>query len=131
MTDSGKDEESSASSASPFAGEPVDPMVFRKSQDAPELRAAAALLKAQLPAVPREEAPVATPRQSFGPWTPGAHVAAEDDVRSVHELEEEELPPIQQARNWGKTAITALTFVLPLGVLVGVIYVGSLLAGGF
>lgn len=111
----------------PFAVGPVDPIVYRKSVDAPELRAAAALLSAQHLEIPREDAPAVPDRQTFKDWTPG-------DAKPVEDTPNIGTQPVvtvyKPRRQVLKGFVTVLTFLVPLGILAVLIRVGVLLTTG-
>jgi len=65
---------------SPFGIEAVDPLVYRQTDDSPELRAAAAYV----PITPRlqvkDARPVPPRKKYFGKWTPGGEEKTEEHL---------------------------------------------------
>lgn len=105
--------------AGPFGTPDLDPLVFTKSDDAPETRAAAAMLGRTQVIVPRPEVtPLLVETDTdYHPWTPGPAVAggsgsladaAADKVRRV---------------------VSLIAILAPLVLLAGAIWVGVIISG--
>lgn len=100
------DEESAAAPASgPFAVEPVDPLVYRRAADSPELRPAASYVPISSPLRSSTPKPVAPAHPSYPGWTPGGLPTAP--------------PAAEEGRSsrLGATLIALAALAAPLGLI--------------
>lgn len=117
---------------SPFGVAPVDPLVFKKTTDSPELRAAAAYIPISTVPVEREKAPEEPTRQDFDSWTPGLPTSPNTVVAEVQETKTKQekvknISPQIKIQNPVRIVFTVLAVVIPLGLLAAAIYFGILL----
>ena len=117
--------------AGPFDVEPVDAIVFAKSSDAPETRAAATLLDA-IPEFEREAAPEAPKQEDHSSWTPKPQGAAPEKQPEMYkpaveynskQTEKVTFPAV------GKLIIFFLIVAVPLALLTGAVIWGMKLVG--
>ncbi len=118
-------------SSSPFNVEPVDAIVFKKTDDAPELRAgaAAAFRKTSVvrPAVKFPDAPV---KKDFGSWIPGTTPSRESDTGFTEdEVGDIVVKPLNHVWSPTKTIFTTLAVIIPVGGLSALVFFGLKLSG--
>lgn len=124
---------------SPFGVAPVDPLVFKKTTDSPELRAAAAYVPISTVPAEREKPPEQPEKKDYGSWTPGAPTGVtpvpetlKPEVKPSSE-EKEKTVPVKKSKpdigNGLKIIFTVLAIIVPLAMLAGAIYIGVMLVG--
>lgn len=105
----------------PFGVEAVDPLVYRRSDDSPELRLAAQ----QVPLAPklgvRDAPPVKRPSRQVAAWIPG------DDEPDQQEPSRDDDPPT--GFRIARIVLVALLAGIPLIVIFGLFYAGMALYG--
>lgn len=125
------DENVEPSKNSPFGVAPVDPLVFKKSTDSPELRAAAAYVPISSTPVERAKPPSEPVKQDYGSWTPGLPTGATEAVKQLKVKEpptpKVKEPEVKQVGKRLKILFTTVAIVVPLAILAGTIYLGVIL----
>lgn len=109
----------------PFSVEPVDPLVFEQSTDAPELRAAAAYIPISAkrpPSAPIAQPPAPAPRPASR-WTPGLQQDTSDITLPPGSLGTRNAPKAVQV------LFTAAAVFIPLALVVAAVYFGLSLSG--
>lgn len=125
---------------SPFGVAPVDPLVFKKTTDSPELRAAAAYVPISTVQAEREKPPEQPVKKDYSSWTPGATITGATPVptSSVEKIEPAVKEKVKKSAlkktnaglgNGLKILFTVLAIVVPLAMLAGAIYIGVMLVG--
>lgn len=117
----------------PFAVEPVDAIVFKKSSDAPELRAgASAAVRKTAPervVVPVPEAPV---KENFVSWIPGSVPVTGPTVVAGNEDEvvgDIVVKPLSHVWSPTKTIFTVLAVIIPVLAVGALVFFGLKLSG--
>lgn len=120
------------SPAGPFDVEPVDAIVFAKSNDAPETRAAATLLEA-IPEFEREAAPEAPKQENHSSWTPKPENTELPQPQLYKQSEEYHSKKTEKVYfpAVGKLIIYFLIVAVPLALLAGAVLWGMKLVGAF
>lgn len=117
------DEPQPPRSGGPFSVEPVDPLIYRQSNDSPEMRAAAAyvpVVKRRLPiSEPKPEKPET---QEHDQWTPG------DDGRKRQSPPNTPEQPPQPPARLGMRILTFLLILVPVALIVAAVAIGASLA---
>lgn len=105
-------------SGGPFSVDPVDPLIFKQSNDSPEMRAAAAYIPvANRRLKIRDPKPVKPEEREHDQWTPGATrgdrvpVTAPDAAAS--------------AGQWGMRVLTALLVIVPVALILAAVLLGA------
>lgn len=109
----------------PFGVAPVDRIVYRKTEDAPELRAAAAYVP--ITAAHRNlpsPAPVAPSKQDFNDWTP----AVESNDLPVNP-EPYTDPELRSVSSTARVVFTVLAVAIPVLLVGGAILLGLSISG--
>lgn len=124
---------------SPFGVAPVDPLVFKKTTDSPELRAAAAYVPISATPAEREKPPEQPTKKDYSSWTPGTPtgVTAIAEPPKTHKKpnfqKKEKNVPIEKIKpdigNSLKIIFTIIAIIVPLAMLAGAIYIGVMLVG--
>jgi hypothetical protein len=113
-----EDDQAAPAGKGPFGVAPVDALVFRDTDEAPEARAAAALVRSPQAHVEQTPAPAKRAKESYTSWTPeGATLAATTPETVV------EAP----TGNRTSAIFTSLVILIPVVLLGGAVYLGLLL----
>lgn len=117
---------SASQTQGPFGTAPVDRLVYRKTIDAPELRAAAAYVPVS---TPRRDfnatAPAAPARQEFKDWTP----AADEPASTAAMPEPFTDPELRTVSSTARIVFTILAVAIPLLLVGGAILLGLSISG--
>lgn len=108
-------------SGGPFSVEPVDPLVYRQTNDSPEMRAAAAYIPvANRRLRIRDPKPVKPEERDHDQWTPGAKTTQPTDDGTINAR--------TRVRGIGMKVLTVLLIVVPVALIVAAVVVGASLA---
>jgi hypothetical protein len=106
----------------PFSVEPVDPLIYRQSNDSPEMRAAAAYIPVASRRLkidePKPEMPEA---EEHDQWTPGA---APVRVTPNKAQETPAEPPVRLSMR----ILTAILILVPVALIIAAVALGASLA---
>lgn len=117
------DETPQPRSGGPFSVEPVDPLIYRQSNDSPEMRAAAAYVPVASRRLRLNEAKPEKPaNQEHDQWTPGAS----PERTSPPPMASQEAPAAPA--RLGMSILTFLIILVPVALIVAAVALGASLA---
>lgn len=117
------DEPQQPRSGGPFSVEPVDPLIYRQSNDSPEMRAAAAYIPVASRRLPINEAKPEKPEsQEHDQWTPGA----KQQVSAPSSKASQEAPGAPG--RFGMRILTFLLILVPVALIIAALAIGASLA---
>lgn len=110
-------------SGGPFSVEPVDPLIYRQSNDSPEMRAAAAYVPVASRRLRANETKPEKPQsQEHDQWTPGTPTP-----KASHAPKGPQEAPEPQAR-LSMRILTFLLILVPVALIVAAVAIGASLA---
>jgi hypothetical protein len=107
----------------PFSVEPVDPLIYRQSNDSPEMRAAAAYIPVANRRLKIEEPKPEMPEaEEHDQWTPGTTPVSPPVQSRTKEVPSE--PPVRLSMR----ILTAILILVPVALIVAAVAFGASLA---
>ena len=99
----------------PFGMEPVDPIVFIKTNDNPELRLAASKIPFFTEIEIKEPAPVKPKKRKYTEWIPGFKT---DSVKN------NDIENSKNKNSFGKVAVALVIFAIPISLIIFIVKIG-------